>query len=61
MREGWNSKDKMLVVSAGLDAKKPDHQHGDILGIQAMANENVILPNYQVRYSLKDLSSLKIQ
>lgn len=59
MREGWNSKDKMLVISAGLDAKKPDHQHGDILGIQALANENVILPNYQVRYSLKDLELFK--
>ena len=59
MREGWNSKDKMLVISAGLDAKKPDHQHGDILGIQAMANENVILPNYQVRYSLNDLELFK--
>jgi hypothetical protein len=59
MREGWNRKDKMLVISAGLDAKKPDHQHGDILGIQAMANENVILPNYQVRYSLKDLELFK--
>ena len=59
MREGWNKKDKMLVVSAGLDDKKPDHQHGDILGIQAFANENVILPNYQVRYSLKDLELFK--
>ena len=59
MREGWSNKDKMLVISAGLDAKKPDHQHGDILGIQAMANENVILPNYQVRYSLKDLELFK--
>lgn len=59
MREGWNSKDKMLVISAGLDEKKPDHQHGDMLGIQAMANENIVLPNYQVRYSLKDLELFK--
>ena len=59
MREGWNKNDKVLVISAGLDAKKPDHQHGDILGIQIMANENVVLPNYQVRYSLKDLELFK--
>ncbi|WP_051119701.1 heparinase II/III family protein [Gillisia sp. CAL575] len=59
MRNGWEAKDKMLVISAGLDDKKPDHQHGDILGIQAMANGKVILPNYQVRYSLDDLELFK--
>lgn len=59
MREGWNKNDNMMVVSAGLDADKPDHQHGDMLGIQAMANGKVILPNYQVRYSLKDLELFK--
>lgn len=59
MREGWNSNDKMLVVSAGVDSEKPDHQHGDILGIQAMANGQVVLPNYQVCYSLKDLELFK--
>ncbi len=59
MREGWNSNDKMMVISNGLDPDKPDHQHGDMLGIQAMANGHVILPNYQVRYSLKDLELFK--
>ncbi|WP_025742599.1 heparinase II/III family protein [Aquimarina pacifica] len=59
MREGWKSRDKMMMISAGLDDKKPDHQHGDMLGIQAMANKNVVLPNYQVRYSLKDLELFK--
>ena len=59
MREGWKPKDKMLIVSAGLDDKKPDHQHGDMLGIQAIANEQIILPNYQVRYSLKDFELFK--
>lgn len=59
MREGWNNTDKMMVISAGVDSLKPDHQHGDILGIQAMANGQVILPNYQVRYSLKDLELFK--
>ena len=59
MREGWDVNDKMMIVSAGLDAKKPDHQHGDMLGVQAVANGKVILPNYQVRYSLKDLELFK--
>ena len=59
MREGWKADDKMMVVSAGLDADKPDHQHGDMLGVQAMAYGKVVLPNYQVRYSLKDLELFK--
>ncbi|WP_339658452.1 heparinase II/III family protein [uncultured Polaribacter sp.] len=59
MREGWRNNDKMLVISAGVDAKKPDHQHGDMLGIQAFASGNVVLPNYQVRYSLNDLELFK--
>ena len=59
MREGWEKNDKLMVISAGLDDKKPDHQHGDMLGIQAMAYGNVILPNYQVRYYLKDLELFK--
>lgn len=59
MREGWSKNDKMMIISAGLDSKKPDHQHGDMLGIQAFANQQVILPNYQVRYSLKDFDLFK--
>ena len=59
MRDGWNAKDNMMIVSAGLDDLKPDHQHGDMLGIQAMANGKVVLPNYQVRYYLKDLELFK--
>lgn len=59
MREGWDKNDKMMVISAGVDSLKPDHQHGDVLGIQAMANGQVVLPNYQVRYSLKDLELFK--
>ena len=59
MREGWKPDDNMMIVSAGLDNEKPDHQHGDMLGIQAMANGNVILPNYQVRYSLDDFEFFK--
>lgn len=59
MREGWKDHDKVMIISNGLDKNKPDHQHGDMLGIQAMANGHVILPNYQVRYSLKDLEFFK--
>ncbi|HEX9826784.1 MAG TPA: heparinase II/III family protein [Flavobacteriaceae bacterium] len=59
MREGWKPKDKVMIISNGLDDEKPDHQHGDMLGIQAMSNGHVILPNYQVRYSLKDLEFFK--
>jgi len=59
MREGWNQKDKVMIISNGLDDEKPDHQHGDMLGVQAMANGQLILPNYQVRYSLKDLEFFK--
>lgn len=59
MREGWNANDKMMIISAGLDKDKPDHQHGDMLGIQAMANGHAILPNYQVRYSLEDFELFK--
>jgi hypothetical protein len=59
MREGWSKHDKMMIISAGLDKEKPDHQHGDMLGIQAIANEHAILPNYQVRYSLEDFDLFK--
>jgi len=59
MREGWNDDDKMMIITAGLDADKPDHQHGDMLGIQAIANGHAILPNYQVRYSLPDFDFFK--
>ncbi len=59
MREGWEPQDMMMVISNGLDDKKPDHQHGDMLGIQAMANGHAILPNYQVRYSLSDFDFFK--
>lgn len=59
MREGWLPDDKVMIISAGLDDLKPDHQHGDMLGIQAMANGKVVLPNYQVRYSLPDYEFFK--
>lgn len=59
MREGYDKGDNVMVISAGLDRDKPDHQHGDMIGIQASANGKVILPNYQVRYSLADYEFFK--
>ncbi|WP_418262900.1 heparinase II/III family protein [Flavobacterium faecale] len=59
MRQGWEPGAMVMAISNGLDPEKPDHQHGDMLGIQAMANGQVILPNYQVRYSLKDYEFFK--
>ena len=59
MREGWNQGDYYLAISAGLSEHKPDHQHGDMLGIVARANGQEILPNYQVRYSLPDFEYFK--
>jgi hypothetical protein len=59
MRKGWNENDLFMITSAGLTPQKPDHQHGDMLGIGAYAHGNVILPNYQVRYYLPDLEFFK--
>ncbi|QKG79462.1 heparinase II/III family protein [Tenuifilum thalassicum] len=59
MRNGWSKKSSYAIISAGLTPEKPDHQHGDMLGIQVYANENVLLPNYQVRYYQNDLPQFK--
>jgi hypothetical protein len=59
MREGWEDDDAYMVISAGLSEHKPDHQHGDMLGLVARANGQEVLPNYQVRYSLPDYDYFK--
>jgi len=59
MRDGWEEDNRHLIISAGLSKQKPDHQHGDMLGIVAFANGNQILPNYQVRYNLPDYELFK--
>ncbi len=59
MRNGWKSKSEYMILSAGLSKEKPDHQHGDMLGLVAYANGNAILPNYQVRYFLPDYPFFK--
>ncbi|MBU0476253.1 MAG: heparinase II/III family protein [Bacteroidetes bacterium] len=59
MRNGWEKDSEYLIVSAGLSEQKPDHQHGDMLGLYAYANGNIILPNYQCRYFLEDYSYFK--
>lgn len=59
MRNGWNDNSMVVTVSAGLSDEKPDHQHGDMLGMQLFAFNNVMLPNYQVRYYLEELPYFK--
>ncbi|MDA3816461.1 MAG: heparinase II/III family protein [Prolixibacteraceae bacterium] len=59
MRSGWGKDDLYMIVSAGITPDKMDHQHGDILGVEAYAFGNMILPNYQVRYYLEDLREFK--
>ncbi|WP_372772213.1 heparinase II/III family protein [Mangrovibacterium sp.] len=59
MRQGWDDEDLYMAISAGLSPQKPDHQHGDMLGVQAYAYGNMLLSNYQVRYYLKDLAEFK--
>lgn len=59
MRNGWDTESNYSIISAGLSDRKPDHQHGDMLGLYAYANDQVILPNYQVRYYLHDYSFFK--
>lgn len=54
MRNGWSLDDEYMVITAGLSAEKPDHQHPDMLGVVAYANGNEILPNYQVKYNKPD-------
>lgn len=59
MRGSWEENDLYMITSAGLTPQKSDHQHGDMLGIVAYAHGNVILPNYQVRYSDADFKFFK--
>ncbi len=59
MRNGWGDDAVYLTVTAGLSEKKPDHQHGDMLGIVGYANGHEILPNYQVKYNAEDYAFFK--
>lgn len=59
MRQGWDDDDLYMIISAGLTKEKPDHQHGDMLGVEAYAYGNMVLPNYQVRYNLNDYETFK--
>lgn len=54
MRNGWDISSSYMIVSAGLSEVKPDHQHGDMLGVYAFAGGHTILPNYQVNYNTSD-------
>ena len=59
MRNGWKKGDLYMAITAGLSEHKPDHQHGDMLGLVARAYGQEVLPNYQVRYSLPDYEYFK--
>lgn len=59
MRDGWESNDLYMNISAGKSKLKPDHQHGDMLGITAFGFNNELLPNYQVKYTMEDLPYFK--
>jgi hypothetical protein len=59
MRSGWDENDLYLTITAGLSKNKPDHQHGDMLGMVAYANGHEILPNYQVRYKHAEYKDFK--
>lgn len=59
MRDGWGKGGLHMAITAGLSEHKPDHQHGDMLGVVAWARGQEILPNYQVRYSLPDFEYFK--
>jgi len=59
MRDGWNRQSNYMLISAGLEKRKPDHQHGDMLGIIGFAHNTMVLPNYKVHYNRPDYSFLK--
>ncbi|MFA9390993.1 MAG: heparinase II/III family protein [Prolixibacteraceae bacterium] len=59
MRNGWGVDDVYMIISAGITPEKLAHQHGDMLGLEAYAYGNMVLPNYQVRYYLNDLPEFK--
>lgn len=59
MRDGWESNGLYMNISAGKSKLKPDHQHGDMLGVTAFGFNNELLPNYQIRYTMEDLPYFK--
>lgn len=59
MRSGWEKDDAYMCISAGLSNRKPDHQHGDMLGVTAYAGGHQILPTYQVNYNEPDYKIFK--
>jgi len=59
MRDGWQKNSRYMIISAGMEKRKPDHQHGDVLGIIAYSKGSVILPNYKVKYNRPNFPFLK--
>lgn len=59
MRDGWQLDNNYMLISAGVEKRKPDHQHADVLGVYVYSGGNVVLPNYKVRYNRSDFQFLK--
>ena len=59
MRDGWETNNLYMNLSAGKSKLKPDHQHGDMLGVTAFGFNQELLPNYQVTYSMDDFQYFK--
>lgn len=59
MRSGWSQDDLYLIIDGGLAQHKPDHTHGQVLGVIAYAFGQDVLPNYRVRYSEPSYRTLK--
>jgi hypothetical protein len=59
MRDSTQDDGLYMIIDAGLEKDKPSHQHAGVLGVEAYAYGNVVLPNYQVRYVLPDFKYFK--
>jgi hypothetical protein len=59
MRQGWNPDNLYMIINAGITPEKPDHLHGDMLGVIGYAYSNMVLPNFAVGYSDKDYPIFK--
>lgn len=59
MRSGWSDEDLYLQIDAGLAQHKPDHTHGQILGVVGYAHGEQFLPNYPVSYRERSYMTMK--
>lgn len=59
MRQGWKPDNLYMIINAGITQEKPDHLHGDMLGLIGYAHNTMIIPTYTVGYSDKDYPEFK--